>query len=105
MMDYQALRNSLSDDAQQRAQEKAQHLKHRMSLHEIRHTFGISQRSLAEKLNTQQANISKIEHRQDLFVSTIMHYIEALGGKIEILAHFDDQTIPLKPFFEKSEAS
>ena len=43
-------------------------------------------------MNATQPVISKIEHDHDLFMSTLQRYVEALGGHVEILAAFDDDT-------------
>src|SRR6266571_1441268 len=51
-----------------------------------------------------QAIVSKIERREDMRVSTLITYVRAMGGDVEIIAHFPspgggkDKTIKLKPF-------
>lgn len=57
-----------------------------MSLAELRKGLGVTQEELAEAANTSQAELSKMERRTDRLVSTIRSYVEALGGKIEIIA-------------------
>ncbi len=42
---------------------------------------------------TQQAAVSKLEHRTDTTVSTLRQTIEAMGGKLELFAHFPDNTV------------
>ena len=63
-------------------------LSEEMSLQELRKAKQQSQQKLAEKLNVKQAEISKIEHRTDMYVSTLRDYIEAMGGTLEITASF-----------------
>jgi hypothetical protein len=46
---------------------------------------------LAETLVVKQGEVSKIEHRTGLYLSTLVGYIEALGGKLEIRAVFPDR--------------
>ena len=62
---------------------------------------GLTTQQLAEKLGVSQANISRIEHEDDLYLSTIRSYIEALGGELQVMAVFEDQEvyldIPTKP--------
>ncbi|MGH8700107.1 MAG: hypothetical protein ACREVR_02875 [Burkholderiales bacterium] len=55
-----------------------------------------------------QANVSKIEDRSDLHLSTLVAFVEALGGEVEILAHFPKkigevgkEVVRLKPLTEK----
>jgi len=45
---------------------------------------------LADALGVSQANISRIEHQDDVYLSTLRAYIEALGGELEITARFPD---------------
>lgn len=58
-------------------------------LAKLRETAGFSQRALADILNVSQPNISRIEGEADLQVSTIYKYVEALGGRLEVRAVFD----------------
>lgn len=75
-----------------------------MSLQELRKAKEQSQQKLAEKLNVKQAEISKIEHRTDMYVSTLRDYIEAMGGKLEITASFPNSP-PIKINQFESEES
>ena len=56
-----------------------------------------TQVELASALGVTQANVSRIEHQDDLYLSTLREYVEALGGRLQIAAIFDDQTILLTP--------
>ena len=58
------------------------------TLRELRRALRGSQKALAEKLNVNQAAVSKLERRADMYVSTLRTYIESLGGRLEIIAHF-----------------
>jgi len=55
-----------------------------MNLQELRKALQHSQQTLADKLNVKQAEISKMERRTDMYVSTLRDYIESMGGKLEI---------------------
>ena len=61
-----------------------------MPLQELRRARELSQSRLAELLEMTQPEVSKIEHRTDLYISTLRSYIEAMGGELEILARFPD---------------
>jgi hypothetical protein len=37
--------------------------------------------------------VAKLEKRSDIYVSNLRRYIEALGGTLEIVAHFDKTTV------------
>lgn len=66
-----------------------------VELTRLREARGATQQQIADAWEVTQANISKIEHTPDIFLSTLTRYVEALGGHVEINAVFPDQTIPL----------
>jgi DNA-binding XRE family transcriptional regulator len=59
-------------------------------LAELRQHAGVTQVQLAERLGVTQGSVSELEHRRDLYVSTLRSYVEALGGHLEIAAVFDN---------------
>ncbi len=76
-------------DALTRAMEDA------LALGRLREARGTTQVELAGALGVTQANVSRIEHQDDLYLSTLREYVEALGGHLQVAAIFDDQTILL----------
>lgn len=58
------------------------------TLQELRKAMHCSQEKVAEELGVNQAAVSKIEHRADMYVSTLRSYIEAMGGSLDIVAQF-----------------
>lgn len=60
-----------------------------LTLREVREIVGVSQVTAAQAINTTQSEISKIETRNDLKVSTLFDYVDALGGDLEIVAHIN----------------
>jgi DNA-binding XRE family transcriptional regulator len=73
-----------------------------MPLEEIRRARQMTQAKLADTLGVNQGEVSKIEHRTDLYLSTLAGYVEALGGKLEIRAVFPDREIRITQFEELS---
>ena len=69
-----------------------------MPLNELRAAKGLSQKMLAEALNIQQPAIAKLEKRTDMYISSLRSHIEAMGGTLEILAHFPDGTVKIANF-------
>lgn len=59
-------------------------------LYEPRHAEAVSQAELAGRLEVTQGAISKLEHSDDVRVSTLRQYLEALGARLELVAVFDD---------------
>lgn len=66
-----------------------------MRLAELRKLRDITQAELAEALATTQSGISRIEHQDDVHLSTLLRYVHALGGELEVTAVFDDERIPI----------
>ena len=60
-------------------------------LYELRHSEAVSQVELAGRLEVTQGAISKLEHSDDVRVSTLRQYLEALGARLELVAVFDDE--------------
>jgi predicted transcriptional regulator len=57
----------------------------------------VTQVQLAEQLGISQGNVSRLEARSDIYLSTLRAYIEALGGHLEIAAVFDDERVAVAP--------
>ena len=62
-----------------------------LSLAELREARQRSQIELAKRLGIQQAAVSKLERRADMYVSSLRALIEAMGGTLEIVAQFPDR--------------
>jgi len=69
-----------------------------MPLHELRQAKALSQATLAKTLHVNQAAISKMERRTDMYISTLRNYIRAMGGELEIVATFPDGQIRIENF-------
>ena len=48
-----------------------------------------------------QGEISRVERRTDIYISTLSQYVRALGGKLEIRAIFPDSEIRITQFEDK----
>jgi ribosome-binding protein aMBF1 (putative translation factor) len=71
------------------------------TLQELREAQQRSQASLAKQLRVKQAAVSRLERRTDMYVSSLRAYIEAMGGKLEIVASFPDSKPVRITQFEK----
>jgi hypothetical protein len=61
-----------------------------MWLREVRSLLGVPQNSLADDLHVNQAAISRLENRDDIKLSTLLAYFEALGGHVEMRVRFKE---------------
>jgi hypothetical protein len=50
---------------------------------------------LAGRLAVGQPAVAKLERRADMYVSNLRRYVEALGGTLEIIAHFPDGAVTI----------
>lgn len=62
-----------------------------MTLRDLRKAREYSQHAVSERLHVNQSEVSKIEKRTDMYLSTLRDYIESLGGELDIIAKFPDR--------------
>jgi len=75
--------------------ERKQAIEDALALAQLRQSRHVTQVQLAETLGISQGNVSRLEGRSDVYLSTLRGYIEALGGHLEITAVFNDQRLPV----------
>ncbi len=63
-----------------------------LALGDIRRARALTQTQLAQALGVSQAQVSRLESQTDLFLSTLASYIEAMGGELDLIATFPDDT-------------
>ena len=68
-----------------------------LALADLRAQRGLTQTEVAASLGVTQANISRIEHEEDLYLSTLRGYLAALGAELEVNAVFPDEKVTLVP--------
>lgn len=68
---------------------------HAMGLAALRKAAELTQTELAQTLGVSQAAVAKTEQREDLLLSTLNAYIEALGGQAHIVITFNGEEIEL----------
>ena len=81
----------------------ANRAKRAVLLDEIRRARQMTQETLAETLGMTQSEVSKVEHRTDVYVSTLRRYIEAMGGELEIVARFPNGSVQVVKIAEQAE--
>lgn len=97
---FRELIQSMPAERQQKIAKRVRESLASMPLDEIRKARQMTQVKLAETLGVNQGEISKIEHRTDIYISTLAGYVEALGGKLEIRAIFPDREMRISQFEE-----
>lgn len=62
-----------------------------MSLRDLRRALAKTQASMARTLGIGQEGVSRLEQRSDLLLSTLRSYIEAMGGRLHLVAEFPER--------------
>lgn len=61
------------------------------TLKDLRQAIEKTQQELAAALHVGQDSISRLEKRSDMLLSTLRGYVEAMGGTLELVAHFPNR--------------
>ncbi|PRC48574.1 transcriptional regulator [Mycobacterium sp. ITM-2017-0098] len=59
----------------------------------MRRAAGLTQTELAAKLGVGQAQISKIERQDDMLITTLVSYLQALNIRASLLVGVGDKTV------------
>jgi len=100
---FRDLRQAMSPEALARAHEKATAMKAELPLAELRQARHFSQEQLATELEVKQPAVAKIEKKADMYISTLRRFIEAMGGQLEISAHFPEGDVRINQFEDIDE--
>src|SRR6267154_2124368 len=92
---FRELLAAMPPDRQRRIEKRFQDSLTAMPLNQLRKAQALTQLQLAEILGVNQGEVSKIEHRSDICISTLAEYIEAMGGRLEIRAVFKDREVQI----------
>lgn len=95
---FRELLDEMSPARRARLDEDVAALRAAMPLRALREARHHTQDSLAERLQTSQPGISRLEQRGDVYVSTLRRYIESMGGELELVARFPDGAIRITQF-------
>lgn len=68
-----------------------------LSLAALRKRAGKTQAEVAAALAISQSDVSKLERRNDLRLSTLRRYVAALGGRVDVTVRLGDATVAVDP--------
>jgi transcriptional regulator with XRE-family HTH domain len=80
----------------ERVAQNLQAMRDVLRLTELRRARGATQTEVAQALEVSQANVSRLEHEEDVYLSTLRSYVGALGGHLEVNAVFPDGTFEIE---------
>ena len=102
---FRAVRERMSAERQERIRERTQELLEEVPLQELRQARALSRDELAEVLGLNQATISKLERRTDMYLSSLRRFVEAMGGELEITASFPEGRVRIRLFEDLEDAA
>ena len=95
---FRELIDAMPPARRQKLEKRFQESVSAMPLDALRKAREMTQLQLSEVLGVHQSEVSKIERRTDICVSTLVEYVEALGGHLEIHAVFPDRQVRISQF-------
>jgi uncharacterized protein YlxW (UPF0749 family) len=88
--------NALPPDSLERVNARVAEIQaEEKTLQELRKALAQSQQVIAKRMRVKQAEISKMERRTDMLISTLTGFVQAMGGTLEITAKFPNSN-PVK---------
>lgn len=101
---FSELREKMSPERRERNRERTAALLVAMDLAELRDSLELTQEEVAARLQIAQSNVSRLEKRRDMLVSTLREVVEAFGGELHLVAEFPDGSVEIKQFDDEEAA-
>jgi hypothetical protein len=95
---FKILKNKMSPASRQRARELSKKYRADMALDELREAREMTQQHLSRLLGVNQAAVSKMERRADMYISTLQDFVRAMGGELIIRARFPEGEVQINQF-------
>ena len=100
---FRELTKDFAPERRRRIDAMKQELLAEMPLHELRRARALTQQELAETLRVSQPAVAKLEQRADIYVSSLRSYIEAVGGRLKIVAEFPEGEVAITNFSQMDD--
>lgn len=84
--------DKFTPEQRQRVEARAQELiEEELTLRDLRQAQHLTQERMAELMGVEQENVSRLERRADLLLSTLASYVAAMGGRLRLVAEFPNR--------------
>ncbi|MDE0060421.1 MAG: XRE family transcriptional regulator [Defluviicoccus sp.] len=100
---FNELTRDFTPERRARVDARKAELRAAMTLHELRRARAMTQKALGQALNVNQPAVAKLERRADMYVSNLRAYIEAVGGRLSIVAEFPQGSVVITNFSDAGE--
>lgn len=105
MDDLDRLISKFSPEQQRAVHERVEQLVMAHNLRELRALAKRTQKDVSEATGFKQNNVSRLEKKGDMKLSTLRDYVESLGGKLRITADLDGKRVDLTAIVSRSAES
>ena len=95
---FKHLRDNMTSIQRDRSTEQAQAILTEIALQELRKSLNLTQEQVAQVLDVKQASLSKLENQGDMYISTLRRLVDALGGRLKLVASFPDREVLISQF-------
>jgi len=102
MDDLDKLIKTLPEDEQRVITARTEELVTAYNLRELRALAGRTQEDVSAVTGFKQTNVSRLEKRADMKLSTLRDYVESLGGTLKIVADVAGKKVDLSSIAERS---
>ena len=100
---FNELTKDFTPERRARVDARKAELRAAMALHELRRARAMTQKAVGDALKVKQPAVAKLERRTDMYVSNLRAYIEAMGGRLNIVAEFPQGSVVITNFSEAGE--
>jgi hypothetical protein len=88
--------NALNSSRRMKIEQRAEQLiAEELTLQQLRKAHHKTQVQIAKRLHMTQAEISRLEQRSDLLLSTLRKFVQGMGGRLSLVSEIPDKN-PLK---------
>ncbi|MDQ0469596.1 XRE family transcriptional regulator [Labrys wisconsinensis] len=86
----EVLRKTMTPAERAESERRAERMAARyLTLQQLRKARDLTQVQLARILHKDQVSISQLEKRSDMLLSTLRSYVEAMGGRLDLVVQFE----------------
>ncbi|MBP0617239.1 helix-turn-helix domain-containing protein [Jiella mangrovi] len=90
------VKQGLDPERRGRIEKRAKTLLRAEGLRQLRNALRMTQQDVARATGMSQHNVSRLESRDDMLLSTLNDYVEGLGGRLRVIAEMPgDETIEI----------
>ena len=100
---FDKLTKDFTPERRARVDARKAELRAAMPLHELRQARAMTQKAVGDALKVKQPAVAKLERRADMYVSNLRAYIEAMGGRLNIVAEFPQGSVVITNFSEAGD--